>query len=306
MRARVQRIKAILRTAFKAYGRHADSEFAAALAYRALFSLVPFIALLAAVLDVVLSTEAREDVVDWVLGALPGTEVQASVEREVARSGALTSVAGIFALGALIWAASGMTSSLRVALTVIWEVGKRPAFVRAKLRDVAAVGVLASLVVAGFALSLLTQIAIQAGVSATDAIGLTEAGGFISVSLELLVSGAATFTALLVVYGLAAPVRPPFAALWPNALAAALVIDAGVAGYAFYLVRIASFSAIYGSLGAVLAFLALLYVAAILVLFGAELVVATDRSRPDRVMRPPGRRDTNGVMIEGREQGDSR
>jgi membrane protein len=300
----LRRIRTILRTALKAYGRHADSEFAAALAYRALFSLVPFVALLAAVLDAVLPTGAREDVVDWLLGALPGTDVQASVEREVARSGALTSIAGIIALGALIWSASGMTSSLRIALGVIWESGERPAFVRAKLRDIAAVGVLATLVLAGFAVSLLTQIAIQAGVSATDAIGLTEAGGFVRVSLELL--GAATFAALLVVYGLAAPVRLPFSALWPSALVAALVIDAGVAGYAFYLVRIASFSAIYGSLGAVLAFLALLYVAAMLVLFGAELVVATDRSRPDRVMRPPGRRDTNGVMVEGREQGDFR
>jgi hypothetical protein len=56
----------------------------------------------------------------------------------------------------------------------------------------------------------------------------------------------------------------------------------------------------------VLAFLALLYVAAVLVRFGAEMVVASDGSRPERVMRPPVRRDTNGVMVEGREQGDSR
>ena len=80
-------------------------------------------------------------------------------------------------------------------------------------------------------------------------------------SVELLASGVTTFAALLVVYGLAAPVRPPFAALWPSALATALAIDAGVAPYAFYLVQLASFSTIYGPLGAVFAFLALLYVA---------------------------------------------
>jgi membrane protein len=305
-RVRIRRIRKIVRTAFDAYGRHNDAEFAAALAYRALFSLVPFVALLAAVLDAVLPTGAREDVVDWLLGALPGTEVQASVEREVARSGALTSVAGLVALGALIWSASGMTSSLRVSLGVIWESERRPDFVRAKLRDFLAVGVLATLVLTGFGLSLLTQIAIQAGISATDAIGLTEAGGIVSVGFELLVSGAATFAALLIVYGLAAPERLPFSALWPSALAAAVIIDAGVAGYAFYLVRIASFSAIYGPLGAVLAFLALLYVAALLVLVGAELVVATDRSRPQRVMRRPEERDTNEAMVDGREQGDVR
>ena len=53
-----------------------------------------------------------------------------------------------------------------------------------------------------------------------------------------------------------------------------MAIDVGLAGYAFYLVEIASFDTIYGPLGAVLAFLALLYLAAMLLLFGAELIVA--------------------------------
>ena len=277
----IRRAIALLRSALSGYGRHADAQFAAALAYRALFSFVPFVALLVTVLNVVLPDGAREDVVEWVLGSLPGTAVQESVEREMASSGALLSLAGLIALGTLLWSASGMTSALRVALTVIWEVGERPAFVRAKLRDVAALGVLATLVLAGFALSLVTQVAIQAGVHATDALGLADAGAVVSVAVELLASGAATFAALLAVYGLAAPERVPFAALWPSALVMALAIDAGVAGYAFYLVRIANFSSIYGPLGAVFAFLALLYVIAVLVLFGAELVKAT-AARPRR------------------------
>ncbi len=191
-----------------------------------------------------------------------------------------------------------MTSALRVALTVIWEVGERPAFVRAKLRDVAALGVLATLVLAGFALSLLTQVAIQAGVHATDALGLAEAGAVVSVAVELLASGAATFAALLAVYGLAAPERVPFAALWPSALVTALAIDAGVAGYAFYLVRIASFSSIYGPLGAVLRVpgAALRGRRARPVRSGAgqsDRGPPAARSRPERVMRARSRPDTN-------------
>ena len=67
----------------------------------------------------------------------------------------------------------------------------------------------------------------------------------------------------------------------------ALAIDAGVAIYAFYLVQIASFSTIYGPLGAVLAFLALLYLAAVLVLLGAEFVIAGARrdERGDLVLK---------------------
>jgi membrane protein len=277
----MKRVVALVRAALSGYGRHADSEFAAALAYRALFALVPFVALLAAVLDAALPTGAREDVVDWLLGALPGNELQASVDRELATSGALTSLAGIIALGTLIWSATGMTGSLRTAFWVIWESGPRPAFVRAKLRDVLALGVLATLVLASFGLSLLTQVAIQAGVHLTDWLGLASAGGAVRVATELLASGAATFAALLVIYGLAAPVRPALQALWPGALAAAVAIDLGVAAYAFYLVHLASFSTVYGPLGAAFAFLALLYVASALVLFGAELIVAISSSKGD-------------------------
>jgi membrane protein len=271
-------VVAVVRSAVSSYGRNADAQFAAALAYRVLFATVPFIALLAAVLDMVLSASAREDVVEWLLGALPGVELQASVDRELAASGALTSVAGIISFGLLMWSASGMTGSLRIALAIIWEGDSKAAFVRAKLRDMLALGVLATLVIAGFALSLFTQVAIQAGVHATDALGLEGAGAVVSIGVELLGSGVVTFAALLVVYGLGPPVRLPFAVLWPSALVTTVAIDFGVAAYAFYLVQLASFSTIYGPLGAVLAFLALLYFVAMLVLFGAELVMPKTRT----------------------------
>ena len=256
------------RRAAEAYGRHAGSQFAAAIAYRILFSLVPFVALLATLLP----DGARADVVDWLLGRFPGATVQQGVEQQVVSSGAVTSLAGLIALGTLLWTASGMTHSLRVALAAVWETEMRPSFVGSKLRDIAALGILAALVLATFGLSLITQVAVQAGVSVTDALGLGVAATALTRGTELVVTAAATFAALLVVYRLGAPVRVSLAAIWPGALVTAVAIDAGVAGYAFYLVRVASFDTIYGPLGAVLAFLALLYFAAVLMLFGAELV----------------------------------
>jgi membrane protein len=261
----------VLRRAGSDYGRHAGSELAAAIAYRILFSLVPFIALLAAIVDAVMPDTARQDVVDWIVGAFSGATIEQGVERQLQSSGGLTSLAGVVAFGTLIWTASGMTRSLRVALGVIWETEVRPEFVRAKLRDVAALGVLAALVIASFVLSLATQIAVQAGVSVAGALGLGFAASALTLAAELVVTGAGTFAALLVVYRLGAPLRLSLAAVWRSALVTALAIDVGVAVYAFYLVRIASFDTIYGPLGAALAFLALVYVVAQLVLFGAEM-----------------------------------
>ena len=269
-----------LRSAHESYGRHACSELAAALAYRVLFSLVPFIALLAALLDAILPPDTRADVVGWLLGALPGTTVQTGVEQELAKTGAITSLAGMIAFGALMWTASGMTRSLRIALAVIWEAEPQLAFVRAKLRDIAALGVLAALLVAVFALSVITQVAVQAGADLSTALGFDGAAAIGARVAEIAVTATATFAALLLLYRMAAPVEVPLRVVWPGALATALAIDAGVAGYAFYLVQIAGFDTIYGPLGAVLAFLGLLYMASALVLFGAELVAARDaRSR---------------------------
>jgi len=265
-----------LRSAYQRFGRHACSELAAAIAYRVLFSLIPFIALLAALLDALLPSSARADVVDWLIGAFPGTTVKSGVEHELASSGAITSLAGIIAFGTLIWTATGMTKSLRVALRVVWETGEQVAFIRAKLRDIAALGILAALLLAVFALSIVTQIAVQAGVDISEALGFGGEAAFLARAAELGLTGAATFVALLLVYRLGAPVEITLKATWRSALITALAIDATVAIYAFYLVRIAGYDTIYGPLGAVLAFLALLYVAASLVLFGAELVASRE------------------------------
>jgi membrane protein len=268
-----------VRRAGEDYGRHACSELAAAIAYRLLFALVPFIALLAALTDAVMPDTARQDIVDWIVGAFPGATVEHGVQEQLRSSGALTSLAGVVAFGTLIWTASGITRSLRVALGVVWETEVRPEFVRAKLRDIAALGVLAALVVGSFGLSLATQIAVQAGVSIAGALGLGFAATAFTRVVELAVTGAGTFAALLVVYRLGAPARVSLAAAWPSALLTALAIDVAVAGYAFYLVRIASFDTIYGPLGAALAFLALVYIAAQLTLFGAELIRQSAASR---------------------------
>ena len=181
-----------LRAAAAAYSRHACGELAAAIAYRVLFAIVPSLALLAAVLDAVLPRTVRVAFVEWLLGAFPGTTVESSVEQELANAGALTSLTGAVAFVTLLWTASGMTRSLRVALGVVWDTDLRPKFVRAKLRDVAVLGALAALVLAVFLLSLAAQIAVQAGVDLSAALGLGDAADVIARAADLTVIGAAS------------------------------------------------------------------------------------------------------------------
>src|SRR5262249_1290000 len=122
------------RAAASGYSRHACSQLAAGIAYRVLFSLVPFVALLLSVLELVLPEETRRDVVDWVVGQAPGTDVESAVRKTVVHPGAAMSLGGIVAVGALVWAATGMMSSIRIALGIVWSV-QRGSYARGKLRD---------------------------------------------------------------------------------------------------------------------------------------------------------------------------
>ena len=257
-----------------AYGRHAGSQLSAAIAYRVLFSLVPFAALLLTILDAVLEPSRREQFVNWLFGVFPGTDLEKSVDNALATSGASAPIVGLVALGALLWGASGMMASIRIAFRVIWGHDRGPTYVRSKLRDFALVGAAGVLIVGAFALSVIVRIVVETGSELSDAIGWTGGTSALSVAAESASSTIVVFAALLALYRFVPPVTRQLRTLWPSALAAAIAFEVVVYGYAVYATRFASFNAIYGSIGAVLAFLLLVYLLAAIVLLGAETAAA--------------------------------
>jgi len=276
----IRRLPAIVADGLGAYSRHATSQLAAAIAYRFLFSLVPFFALLVSVLDVVLPDDQRTQLVTWILGELPGDEVEASVDRAIARSTDAAPIVWVVSLLALLWGATGMMTTLRTATRIVWDVDRGTPYVRGKLRDVVFVGVAGALVVGAFALSFIAQTAVQAGSDIADAIGWNGEGRLVAGGAEIASSLAITFVALLLLYRLAPPTRPRFADVWPAALLGAVAFELVAAGFGLYLTRFADFNAVYGPLGAVFAFLALIYALAIVLLAGAELVALRARGQP--------------------------
>jgi len=260
-----------------AYSRHAGSQLSAAIAYRILFSLVPFAALLLTILDTVLSSSGREQFVEWLFGELPGTDLEASIDNTLAASGASAPIVGLVALGVLLWGASGMMASIRIAFRVIWDRESGPTYVRSKLRDFALVGLGGALVVAAFGLSVVVRIIVSTGTDLSDALGWTGGTTALSTVVEVVSSTLVIFAALLALYRFVPPVTMTIARLWPSALAAAIAFHVAVYGYAVYATRFSSFSSIYGPIGAVLAFLLLVYLLAIIVLLGAETAAASEK-----------------------------
>lgn len=261
-----------MRAVASAYGRHGVSQHAAAIAYRVIFSLVPFVALVVSVVDIVLPPSRREEFVDWLFGEFPGTQLEASVDHALAESGASAPLIGLFSLAVLLWSATGMMASLRRAFIAIWELERSP-FVRGKLRDVAVVGVTGAVLVGAFALSVVAHVAVEAGTDVAAALGW-DAGTVLSGVAEVATSWLVVAGALLVVYRVVPPGPVSIADAWPSALVGAFAFQVTLAGFAIYATDIADFNTAYGPLGTVFAFLVLVYLLALIVLVGAELVVA--------------------------------
>ena len=115
MRGQFDRARRYVSEILTSYSRHAGSQLAAAIAYRVLFSFVPFVALLVTIVDVVLPPSRREQFVDWLVGEIGATGLEDSVEQALAGSGASAPIVAVVALGTLLWGASGMMASIRIA-----------------------------------------------------------------------------------------------------------------------------------------------------------------------------------------------
>src|SRR5215467_3618437 len=94
------------------YSRHATSQFAAAISYRVLFSLVPLVSFVATVADALLPDKQREAVARWLASVVPGRALDVSVQDALTGSRIPPTIAGLVSIVILLWAASGMMAAI--------------------------------------------------------------------------------------------------------------------------------------------------------------------------------------------------
>ena len=256
-----------IRVAIKGYGSHQCSQLAAAISYHVLFSIFPLMLVLAAILGLLLQDDAlRARVTDDILDAMPLTvHANGQLADTIQGASAPSAAVGLVGVVGLIWSAGGMMASIRIGLTAAWGRGQRE-YVRGKLVDLVMLTGVGLLVLVTVGVSVLEHLLPRLGHGfgwLDDAVGVT---------LGLLVS-LALFTAL---YRLVPPRRPRMSAVLPAAAVAAVGLELLKQGYALYLGNFADYSVVYGSLGAVIALLFFVYLAASLLLFGAELGAAIE------------------------------
>jgi membrane protein len=260
------------RVVSSAYGRHAGSQLAAGISYRVLFSLVPLLALLVSVIDLLLPSEARKDIVAWLFHRFPGHGLESAVNKSISHPGATAPLVALVAVAGLLWAASGMMASIRIAFRVVWEV-PGPTYVRGKLRDFLLVALAAALLLVAFGVSLAAQLVAEAGKGVSAAVGLQGDTRVVDAISQLGGGLLVGFLALIVLYWVVPPVRVGFGQVWLSAALAAAGIELLIKGFAFYAARTTA-NSVYGPLGALFTFLLLVDLLGTVLLLGAELTAA--------------------------------
>jgi membrane protein len=248
---------------------------AAAISFYALFSIFPLAILCVAVLGLVANQQhVRDQVVKFVLDALPLTENQGRRQLESLLRQVTGDVTGLGFLGTvtLLFAASGVMGAIRHGLNAAFNARETRPPLQAKAWDLVMVFAFGVMVTLSFAVTLADELRQRVSERAEEAI--RGAGGVVT---RVLLDAGRVVPLLIAVFIFAClfrfvPARRTrLRDTWPGVLLAAVGYELAKFGFTLYLRHFADYGAVYASLGSVIAFLVFVFLAANVALLGAEV-----------------------------------
>ncbi len=240
------------------------------IAYYALFSLFPLLLALVSLSSYVLASEdAQQLVLEAVERYLPvaADVVQENIDQILNER----STIGIIALVSLLWSASGVFSATYRAVNRAWGNPKSELFWAEKIYGLVVVLVLGLLLVATTLYTTFVSVVRSWQLPLFEGQPFGDPGpgwlrGWFSTLMPALVS-VVTFTIL---YRTMPRDDVAWRDVWLGGLVAGLVWEVGRQVFTWYLANFARYSLIYGSLGAIIAYLLWAYLSAQIILLGAE------------------------------------
>lgn len=259
----------IIKTALETFSAMRASESAASLAYYALFSLFPLLLLFIAIGSYFLDrTQIYETVTELAQQALPvSTRIINQNLREVLEE---RETVGLIGLIILLWAASGVFTNLAYNINLAWPQARRRTFLQRRLMGMRMIGGLSGLLILAIILDWLSNL-----------LTFVRVDNILFYDLRvwrLLSIVASWLTVFLMFFALYRWVPTTFvrwrAAFW-GALFATTAWQIATAGFTWFVTSgFGPYRLIYGSLGAVVALLFLIYLISMITLFGAHLSAA--------------------------------
>lgn len=268
----------ILETALQTFNEKQAAQASAGLAYYTFFSIFPlmlaFVAGGSYFLD---SHQVFNTVTQFIQQALPISRqvINENIEEILEARG----TAGIVSLLILLWSASGMFTNLAYNINLAWPRAARRNFIQNRLVGlwmiVGLIGLLVLSLILGWVTARLPVMNIDTD-SPTDLVVLR--------TISAVGSWLMIFLVFLTLYHWIPTLRVRWSATLWGALIASLAWKAVIAGFGWYLgSSFGQYQLVYGSLGAIVAFLFLMYIISLITLFGAHLSAAIESWESERV-----------------------
>lgn len=275
---------------------HPMATYAAALAYRGLFGLFPFVLILAVLAGALGLTDYLQEAIDHASAesAQPvpqplepvierGREqlqpLQRMVEQAEKQSGDNLLYFGV---AVALWSVSALASTLTEALNAAYEVPETRRWWKVSALSLAFGPVLALMVIASVGLMLIGPQLVE---RIAELVDLDEVFVLLWGWLRIPVALFLLAVVLSLVYRFGPDVRQSFRTVVPGAVLAVILWAISSVGFSFYLANFANYGLTYGSLGAAVGLLFYLFLSASVVLLGAEVNATIYHATPNRMMQ---------------------
>ncbi len=268
----------ILETAVRTFTEKQAAQASAGLAYYTFFSIFPlmlvFIAGGSYFLD---SHQVFNTVTQFIQQALPISRqvINENLEEILERR----DTAGIVSLLILLWSASGMFTNLAYNINLAWPLATRRNFLQNRLVGLWMIVGLIGFIILSLILSWMTARLPFIRFNQTSSSDL-----FLLRIISALGSWLMIFLVFLTLYHWIPTLRVRWSATLWGALLASLAWKLVITGFSWYLgSSFGQYQLVYGSLGAIVAFLFLIYIISLITLFGAHLSAAIEGWESERV-----------------------
>lgn len=271
---------------------------AAALTYRFLLAIFPFLIFLLTILGALNMEEFFDALLDEARGAF-SPELYTQFENiltqvESGANGGLLS----FGLVLALWSAAGGVRSLMHALNVAYDVEEERGMVKQYLASLLYTVGLAVIFLGALVLMFMGPQSIE---WMADQIGLGSVAVTLWTWLRIPVAIALMILAIALIYYFFPNVNQPFVIVSPGSVFAVIIWIIATLGFSFYLSNFGNYNATYGSLAGVIVLLLYIYISSMVLLLGAELNAVIFKAHPDAEEENVKQEDVQEAKSEVRE-----
>ena len=254
-----------IRLALKEFSRANAPILAAGIAYFALFSLFPLSLAFIAIASFFLGSEKEQlDAVNEIHGLIPvSTKYLSDNIETIVRNRGPISLIGLLGL---VWSGLAVFAAIRKGINQAWGISEQPSLFKKRFIDFG--------ILIGLGLAATIVLLLSAKLFEIPWIGDWRLGLDWDIVAKIFISMVSLMVSIIVLLAMYKYV--PYRAvswkdIWVSATLTAVLLEIGKNIFSLYVTHFTEFTLVYGSLGAIMAILAWIYISANIVLFGAYL-----------------------------------